>query len=81
MGTALLVFMASSVGSLPPYEGHSSDPNPYRLVYTAVIVYSIICFIGPISGAHLNPAVTFMAYLETKKRKGQLSVILAYLGA
>jgi glycerol uptake facilitator-like aquaporin len=53
--------MATSVATLPPFEAHI--PNIYRLVYVAIIVYVLICFFGPITGAHLNPAVTLAAYL------------------
>ena len=77
--------MATSVGKLPPFYtpeyDHLKDPNPFRLVFVVIIVYSIICFSGPFTGAHLNPAVTLVAYLERKKNKGQFAVISAYLVA
>ena len=61
------MFAATSIGSLPPFYtpeyDHLKDPNPYRLVYVVIIVYSIICFAGPFTGAHINPAVTLMAYM------------------
>ncbi len=74
-----LMFMATCSGDLPPFQDHPHQSNPYRLVYVAIIVYMIVCFIGPLTGAHINPAVTLLAYLQRKKRHGQKLVILAYV--
>ena len=61
------MFTATSIGFLPPFytpeNYHLKDENPYKLVYVVIIVYSIICLIGPFTGAHINPAVTLIAYM------------------
>ena len=72
------MFMATSVTTLPPYQDHPYDPNKYRLVYVAIIVYVIICFFGPITGAHVNPAVSLAVFLSRKNRKKHIKVLIAY---
>lgn len=72
------MFMATSVATLPPYEGHPQDPNKYRLIYVVIIVYVIICFFGPITGAHINPAVSLAAHLNKQRRRKQIGVLLSY---
>jgi len=61
------MFAATSIAHLPPFytpdNDHTRDENPFKLVYVVIIVYSIICMIGPFTGAHINPAVTLMAYM------------------
>ena len=79
MGTALLMFMVTSISNLPPFD--DKHINMFKLVYVALIVYVIICFIGPLTGAHINPAVTLAAYIDRKKRKGQIKVVLTYWAA
>lgn len=51
------------------------------MIYVALVVYSIICFAGPICGAHINPAVTLAAHTSKKREEGDLKVILAYVSA
>ena len=70
--------MVTSVGTLPPSDGHPHDKNIFKLVYVAVIVYSIICFIGPFTGAHINPAISLGINWNNIKKKGQIKLILTY---
>ena len=65
--------MVTSVGTLP-----SHDKNIFKLVYVAVIVYSIICFIGPFTGGHINPAISLGINWHNIKKKGQIKLILTY---
>lgn len=77
VATALLMFMATSVATLPPSEDHPYNINAYRLVYVVIIVYVIICFFGPITGAHINPAVS-LGLIIFKKRDNKLKILLLY---
>ena len=70
--------MVTSIGKLPPFEDHPHDINIYKLVYVALIVYIIICFIGPLTGAHINPAVTLGVNLGKINKKGQVKLLLTY---
>lgn len=71
--------MCLSTNLLPPYEGHPKERNIFHQIYVALIVYSIICFSGPICGAHINPAVTLALFSSKKRQKGDLSLIGAYV--
>lgn len=62
-----LIYMTSNIGYLQPFEGHPHDKNIYKILYVALVVYSIICFIGSITGAHINPAVTLSFMLDKKR--------------
>ena len=53
----------------------------YKLVYVAMIVYTIICFIGPFTGAHINPVVTLGLQLQHKQWTKRIKIILTYWGA
>ena len=72
------MFMVTSVGTLPPFEDHPHNINIYKLVYVVMIVYAIICFIGPITGAHINPAVTLGIQLQHKQWTKRGKHIVAY---
>lgn len=72
--------MCFSTGFYPPFEDHPHDINPFHIIYIAIIVYSIICFSGPICGAHINAAVTLAVYSSKKKLdKGDGKVIVGYI--
>lgn len=73
--------MVLSTITLQPFEGHPKDPNIFHQISVALIVYSIICFAGPVTGAHLNPAVTLAVFTSKKREKGDLMVILTYVVA
>jgi glycerol uptake facilitator-like aquaporin len=70
-----------SVGNYPPFEGHPDDPNPFRLVYVAIIVFFLICFAGPISGAHINPAVSIALHLNQPSKSRSYRALLTYITA
>ncbi len=76
-----LTFMCLSTVLLPPFENHPHEPNIYHMVYVAIIVYSIVCFAGPISGAHINPAVTLSYFSSKKKENGDLKQAFSYVMA
>jgi glycerol uptake facilitator-like aquaporin len=59
--------MCSNISYHPPYENHPHEKNIYRILYIALVVYSIICLIGSITGAHINPAVTLSFVLDKKR--------------
>ena len=65
LGTALL--MAAVVGSTAMGSRLSSDPA-LGLLFTSLIcgvmLFVLITILGPVSGGHLNPAVTLMARLQ-----------------
>jgi glycerol uptake facilitator-like aquaporin len=65
VGTSLLLF--AIVGSGIVVEGPSSDPA-LQLFAHAVMVGAVlpllIALLGPVSGAHLNPAVTLVAWRQ-----------------
>ena len=51
------------------------------MIYVALIVYIIICFGGPITGAQINPAVTLAYYVYKKYEKGDIKTIFSYISA
>jgi aquaporin Z len=60
MGTFLLVVVAAGagvVGALQPVDASLS--LPVNVVAPGIMVMAIISFMGTVSGAHLNPAVTW----------------------
>jgi aquaporin Z len=57
-GTFLLVLVAAGAGAVgaQPYGGGLI--LPVKVIAPGVMVMAIIYFMGTVSGAHLNPAVT-----------------------
>jgi aquaporin Z len=58
LGTFLLVLVAVGGGMVNARFGGSAVPYGARVVSPALMVAAIILFMGAVSGAHLNPAVT-----------------------
>jgi len=57
-GTFLLVVVAVGGGMVNARFGGDAVPGPARAVAPALMVMAVILFMGGVSGAHLNPAVT-----------------------
>jgi aquaporin Z len=57
-GTFLLVTAAVGGGMVNARFGGNAVPGPVRVVVPALMVTAIILFMGAVSGAHLNPAVS-----------------------
>ena len=79
IGTAILV--CAVVGSGIMADALSADDAVSLLgntIPTGAILVVLIAILGPVSGAHLNPAVTFVFALQ---RTIPAAVALAYMGA
>jgi aquaporin Z len=57
-GTFLLVTVAVGAGMVNARFGGSAVPEPAQVVAPGLMVMAIILFMGAVSGAHLNPAVS-----------------------
>src|SRR5580692_10676138 len=58
LGTYLLVVVAAGGGMINARFGGHAIPGPALVVAPALMVMAIILFMGGVSGAHLNPAVS-----------------------
>jgi aquaporin Z len=58
LGTFLLVLVAAGGGMVNARFGGDAVPAPARVVAPGLMVLAIIMFMGAVSGAHLNPAVS-----------------------
>jgi aquaporin Z len=58
LGTFFLVLVAVGAGMVNARFGGSAVPYTARVVSPALMVMAIILFMGTVSGAHLNPAVS-----------------------
>src|SRR5579872_4448019 len=59
LGTFFLVLVAVGGGMVNARFGGDAVPYGARVVSPALMVAAIILFMGTVSGAHLNPAVSF----------------------
>jgi aquaporin Z len=59
LGTFFLVLVAVGGGMVSARFGGSAVPYGAKVVAPALMVAAIILFMGTVSGAHLNPAVSF----------------------
>jgi aquaporin Z len=57
-GTFLLVTVAVGGGMVNARFGGDAVPGPVRVIGPALMVMAVILFMGAVSGAHLNPAVS-----------------------
>jgi aquaporin Z len=58
LGTFLLVLVATGAGMVNARFGGNAVPAAARVVAPGLMVLAIIMFMGAVSGAHLNPAVS-----------------------
>ncbi len=58
-GTFLLVLVAAGAGVVGALPAGTSLSLPVKVVAPGIMVMAIIYFMGTVSGAHLNPAVTW----------------------
>ena len=83
LGTFLLVFVAVGGGMVNARFGGNAVPPAARVVAPALMVAAIILFMGTVSGAHLNPAVSIAFALrgDFPWRRVPGYVLAQFLGA
>jgi aquaporin Z len=83
LGTFLLVLVAVGGGMVNARFGGDAVPSGARVVAPALMVMSIILFMGAVSGAHLNPAVSiaFAARGDFPWKRVPAYVVAQLLGA
>jgi aquaporin Z len=82
-GTFLLVFVAAGGPMVAARFGSQGIPQAALVVAPGMMVLAIILFMGTVSGAHLNPAVTigFMLRGDFPYRRVPLYIVAQFLGA
>src|SRR5262249_30592624 len=78
LGTALLVTVAAGAGVINRYAGGNPISRTAAVVAPGALVMALIYAWGPLSGLHINPAVTFAF---TARRLFRPSCALPYLPA
>lgn len=58
IGTALLMFSINA-----------AKDSPFHVIGFCTMLFSVVCFTGPICGAHLNPATTISVMVVDLKKK------------
>ena len=83
LGTFFLVLVAVGGGMVNARFGGSAVPYGARVVAPALMVMAIILFMGTVSGAHLNPAVSvaFAARGDFPWKRVPAYVVAQFLGA
>ncbi|HEX5116615.1 MAG TPA: aquaporin [Pseudonocardiaceae bacterium] len=83
LGTFLLVLVAVGGGMVNARFGGDAVPYGARVVAPALMVTAIILFMGTVSGAHLNPAVTvaFAARGDFPWKRVPAYVVAQFVGA
>jgi len=83
LGTFFLVLVAVGGGMVNARFGGDAVPYAARVVAPALMVAAIILFMGTVSGAHLNPAVSFAFALrgDFPWKRVPAYVIAQFLGA
>ena len=83
LGTFFLVLVAVGGGMVNARFGGSAVPYGARVVAPALMVMAIILFMGTVSGAHLNPAVSvaFAARGDFPWRRVPAYIVAQFLGA
>jgi aquaporin Z len=83
LGTFLLVLVAVGGGMVNARFGGNAVPYGARVVAPALMVMAIILFMGTVSGAHLNPAVSiaFAARGNFPWKRVPAYIVAQFLGA
>ena len=83
LGTFFLVLVAVGGGMVSTRFGGNAVPYTAKVVAPALMVAAIILFMGTVSGAHLNPAVSiaFAARGDFPWRRVPAYVVAQFLGA
>jgi aquaporin Z len=83
LGTFFLVLVAVGGGMVNARFGGSAVPYGARVVAPALMVMAIILFMGTVSGAHLNPAVSiaFAARGDFPWRRVPAYIVAQFVGA
>jgi aquaporin Z len=83
LGTFLLVLVAAGAGMVNARFGGDAIPAAARVVAPGLMVLAIIMFMGAVSGAHLNPAVSIAFALrgDFPWRRVPLYLVAQFLGA
>ena len=83
LGTFFLVLVAVGGGMVNARFGGNAVPYGARVVAPALMVMAIILFMGTVSGAHLNPAVSiaFAARGDFPWKRVPAYVVAQFLGA
>jgi len=83
LGTFFLVLVAAGGGMVSARFGGNAVPYGAKVVAPALMVMAIILFMGTVSGAHLNPAVSiaFAARGDFPWKRVPAYVVTQFLGA
>ncbi len=83
LGTFMLVFVAVGGGIVNARFGGNVIPQFIRVTAPALMVMSIILFMGAVSGAHLNPGVSLAFALrgDFPWRRVPLYIVAQFVGA
>jgi len=83
LGTFFLVLVAVGGGMVNARFGGDAVPYTARVVAPALMVAAVILFMGTVSGAHLNPAVSFAFALrgDFPWRRVPAYVVAQFVGA
>jgi len=83
LGTFLLVLVAVGAGMVSARFGGNAVPYGAKVVSPALMVMAIILFMGTVSGAHLNPAVSvaFAARGDFPWKRVPAYIVAQFLGA
>src|SRR6201982_1198849 len=83
LGTFFLVLVAGGGGMVSARFGGNAAPSGAKVLAPALMVAAIILFMGTVSGAHLNPAVSvaFAARGDFPWKRVPAYVVAQFLGA
>jgi aquaporin Z len=83
LGTFFLVLVAVGAGMVNARFGGKAVPHSAQVVAPALMVAAIILFMGTVSGAHLNPAVSIAFALrgDFPWRRVPAYIVVQFLGA